>query len=474
MSLRIPPLWETGSSGLFDSSRDLFSGTPTLFPSASQPKSLKASSYLTWLRANLPKAWETPPHIRMIAQMLDRMDAGEFDRLLITMPPRHGKSETITVRLPLRFLAQHPEDNVLVTGYNQQFARKFGRKTRNLAESAGILSDDKTASDEWATAGGGLYMARGVGSPPTGTGFARIIIDDPVKNREEAESETYRNKVWDWYTDDIYTRLEPGGKLIVVMTRWHEDDLAGRAIVSEPGWKILKLPAIADEGDAMDRKAGEALWPNRYSVEALERIKRTIGDYAFEALYQCNPTPREGSLFQVSRIEIVDRSELPAGLDWTESWDVAATENDGDWTAGVDMAKHDGLYYVDPIRFRHEPSARNREMLNRALIVKPRRITVPQDPGAAGKESAQAFVRMFSGFNIRVRLQSGDKFVRAEPASAQVNAGNFRVVDGPFARAFIEELRQAPHGKHDDFIDAMSDAFNEIEGGIQAPAWQVW
>jgi predicted phage terminase large subunit-like protein len=402
------------------------------------------------------------------------MDAGQIDRLLITMPPRHGKSETITVRLPLRFLQQHPADNVLVTGYNTQFARKFGRKTRNLADAAGILSDDKTASDEWATSGGGLYMARGVGSPPTGTGFGLIVIDDPVKSRSEAESETYRNAVWDWYTDDIYTRLEPGGKLIIVQTRWHEDDLAGRAILSEPGWEVLKLPALAGEDDALGRKAGEALWPTRYTPEMFERIRTTQGDYAFEALYQCNPTPREGSFFKVSQLQVMSRGDLPAGLTWTQSWDVAATENDGDWTAGVDMAKHEGIYYVDPFRFRHEPSARNREMLNRARIVKPRRITVPQDPGAAGKESAQAFIRLFAGFNVSARVQSGDKFTRAEPYSAQVNAGNVRVIEGPHARDYIEELRQAPHGKHDDLIDASSDAFNEIEGAIQAPAWQVF
>lgn len=410
----------------------------------------------------------------MIARAIDRMDAGEFDRLLITMPPRHGKSETLTVRLPLRFLQQHPEENVLVTGYNAQFARKFGRKTRNLAATAGIVADDKTASDEWATSGGGLYMARGVGSPPTGTGFGLIVIDDPVKNREEAESETYRNKVWDWYTDDIYTRLEPGSKLIIVMTRWHEDDLAGRAIQSEPGWEILNLPAIAGDNDALGRKPGEALWPERYTVEAFERIKRTQGDYAFEALYQCNPTPREGSYFQVGKLQVVDRAELPAGLEWYLSWDLAASENDGDWTAGVAIAKHEGLYYVDAVRFQREPSTRNAEIRLHCQTMKPRRVTIPQDPGAAGKESAQSLIKFLSGFAVSSRLQSGDKFIRAEPYAAQVNAGNVRVVDGPFARAYIEELRQAPHGKHDDLIDASSDAFNELEGGIEAPPWQVY
>jgi predicted phage terminase large subunit-like protein len=317
-------------------------------------------------------------------------------------------------------------------------------------------------------------MARGVGSPPTGTGFGLIVIDDPVKSRSEAESETYRDKVWDWYTDDIYTRLEPGGKLIIVQTRWHEDDLAGRAIQSEPGWEILNLPAIAGDNDALGRKPGEALWPERYTVEAFERIKRTQGDYAFEALYQCNPTPREGSYFQVGKLQVVDRAELPAGLQWFLSWDLAASENDGDWTAGVAIAKHEGLYYVDAVRFQREPSTRNAEIRLHCQTMKPRRVTIPQDPGAAGKESAQSLIKFLSGFAVSSRLQSGDKFLRAEPYAAQVNAGNVRVVDGPFARAYIEELRQAPHGKHDDMIDASSDAFNELEGGIEAPAWQVY
>jgi predicted phage terminase large subunit-like protein len=446
---------------------------PQLFPQQYTPRS-STSDYQEWLSHHLPRGWEIPAHIQAIAKALDRVESGEIDRLLITMPPRHGKSETITVRLPLRFLQRHPTENVLVTGYNTQFARKFGRKTRNLADVAGILSDDKTASDEWATSGGGLYMARGVGSPPTGTGFGLIVIDDPVKSREEAESETYRNKVWDWYTDDIYTRLEPGGKLIIVMTRWHEDDLAGRAILSEPGWEILKLPAIAEEDDQIGRKPGTALWPNRYTVEMFERIRRTQGDYAFEALYQCNPTPREGAFFRVAQLGVVQRAELPAGLEWTLSWDLGATESGGDWTAGVAIAKKDGIYYVDPVRFQHEPDGRNKAIRQQCGLVKPRTVTVPQDPGAAGKESAQSLIRSLAGFAVKSRLQSGDKFLRAEGFAAQVNGGNVRVVEGSHARDYIEELRQAPMGKHDDMIDASSDAFNEIEGGIEVPEWQVF
>jgi predicted phage terminase large subunit-like protein len=401
--------------------------------------------------------------------------AGEVDRLLITMPPRHAKSETNTVRLPLFFLEQNPEKNVLVTGYNERFARKFGRKTRNLAQAKGIVAEDKSASDEWATHGGGLYMARGVGSPPTGTGFGLIVIDDPIRKRQDAESEVYRDAVWDWYTDDLYTRLEPGGAIVMVMTLWHEDDIAARAVASEPDkWTILKLPAIATEEDELGRKPGEALWPDRYSAADLLRFKSTIGDYGFEALYQCNPSPREGSFFKVGMIEIVKREELPAGLVWTDAWDLGATENDGDYTARVGCAMKDALYYIDPRRFRHEPSMRNRLIRQDADTRKPRRIMVPQDPGAAGKESAQALVRLLAGHNVRSERMSGDKFIRAEPFAAQVNGGNVRLVDGPDTAAYLEELRQAPNGKHDDMIDASSDSFNATAGVRDAPEWTVF
>lgn len=390
------------------------------------------------------------------------MVKGDVDRLLITMPPRHGKSETVTVRFPLYWLLNEPSANVLVTGYNERFARKFGRRTRNMALEKGLIAEDKTAADEWATTAGGLYMARGVGSPPTGTGFRLINIDDPIRRREDAESDVYRDKVWDWYTDDLYTRLEPGGALVMVMTQWHPDDVASRAVASEPGkWTVLRLPAIAQEDDQMGRKLGEALWPKRYTVESLERIRSTIGGYGFEALYQCNPTPKEGSLFKVGMIKIVKREELPAGLTWIDAWDLAATENDGDYSARCGCAQKDGIYYLDFRRFRHEPSMRNNLIRQDADLRRPRKILVPQDPGAAGKESAQYLVRLLAGHPVRSERMSGDKFVRAEPLAAQVNGGNVRIVENDCSSDAIEELRQAPNGKHDDLIDCASDAFND-------------
>jgi predicted phage terminase large subunit-like protein len=419
-----------------------------------------AHGYLGYLQSTLPRGWSAEAaHIRLIAEHLDKVERGEIDRLAIHMPPRHGKSETVTYRFPVRWLEKNPKHNVLVTGYNERFARKFGRRTRNLATERGIVSGDKAAADEWETKDGGLLMTRGVGSPPTGTGFNLIVIDDPVRRREDAESETLREKVWDWYTDDLYSRLEPSGAIVLIMTLWHEDDIGARAVASEPGrWTVLKLPAISDEG--------EALWPERFDVAALQRIrdvmKRTDGERSFEALYQQNPTPRQGNFFKVANLKIVDA--VPANLQQSRAWDIGAT-TDGDYTVGVKMGTTgDGKFYVlDVVRGQWTTDERDKMIRQTAALdgksVKQR---LPQDPGAAGKSQASAFVRLLQGFTVRTATVSGDKMTRADPFSSQVNAENVFLFAGQWNHAFIEEFRQFPNGKRDDQVDAAADAFNDI------------
>lgn len=427
-----------------------------------------AGTYHDFLKSTLPAQWTADPaHIRLIAEHLDKVERGEIDRLAIHMPPRHGKSETVTYRFPVRWLECNRTNNVLVTGYNERFARKFGRRTRNLAKSLRLTSGEKSAEDEWETTQGGLLMTRGVGSPPTGTGFNLIVIDDPVRRREDAESPTIREKTWDWYTDDLYSRLEPGGAIVLIMTLWHEDDIGARAVASEPGrWTVLKLPALAQESDPLGRKPGEALWPERYDEEALERrrnvMRKKDGERSFEALYQQNPTPREGAFFKVSNLEILDAP--PAGLRLVRAWDVASSESRGDYSAGVLMGtKGDGFYYVlDVVRGQWSSDERDRRMKQTAqLDGKAVRIQVPQDPGAAGKSLAQHLVRMLAGFPVTSSRVSGDKEIRADPVSSQVNAGNVKLIKGAWNKDFIEELRTFP-GKNDDQVDALADAFDDL------------
>jgi len=227
------------------------------------------------------------------------MTRGEIKRLMIFMPPRHGKSEQTTVRYPVWRLERNPQLQVIIAAYNQFFANKFSRKARRIAARRMVLAGDRNAVEEWETQAGGGLRVVGVGGGVTGQGADLCIIDDPVKNREEAESPVYREKVWDWYTDDLYTRLEPGAAVVLIQTRWHVDDLAGRILKSDdaPNWTVINLPAEAEDGDPLGREVGEALCPERYDKAALADIRRVLQS-AYAALYQQRPVPAEGAVFK--------------------------------------------------------------------------------------------------------------------------------------------------------------------------------
>ena len=426
-----------------------------------QPQNL----YLHWLKKTARKGFSYEPyHFQRIADLVWRMLTTDLDRVRIHMPPRHGKTETVTKRLAVYLLLHHPGVKILVTGFSQRFANSLSRSIReDYLRSGRELSGDSTAKDQWITLDGSIVMARGVGTPPTGDGFDFIIIDDPIRDRKLADSQVFRDSLEDWYVDGILTRTAPNCKIIGIWTLWHEDDLAGRldAKAQDGGdvWEVLKLPAINDQGDA--------LWPEVWPIEALNRKKaamtRNDGARSWEALYQQNPSPREGSFFKVSRLEIVDTA--PADLqNVVRAWDKAATEGDGDFTAGVKMAVKDGIYYIlDVVRGQWDSAERDRIIRQTAMMDTPSvSIRGPQDPGAAGKTDAQAFVRLLSGFAVRTEPVTGDKQLRADPFASQVNAGNVRIVACPWNRDFIEELRTFPLGKHDDQVDAAADAFKAL------------
>ena len=465
---------------------------PSTDPAQAQPETIPAQSspepdakkviapYRDFLVTTLPKGWTADaPHMKLIGEHLDAIDRGEIDRLAIHMPPRHGKSETTTIRYPVRYLMNNPEQNVLLTGFNERFARKLGRKARGIANQLadqGLMHLDraKKAADEWATTAGGLLMTRGVGSPPTGTGFWRIVIDDPIRKRADAESETFRENLWDWYTDDLYTRLEPGGAIILVMTLWHDDDVGARAVASEPNrWTVLKLPALADENDPLGRLPGEALWPDRWPVEALERTHRVMAKKGDErnwlALYQQRPTPREGAFFKVAKFQYCDA--VPAGLRIVRRWDMAATEGAGAYTVGVKMgtpmdkahAEYGKYFVLDVVRGQWSTDDRDKQIRATAeLDGKSVHVGGPQDPGSAGVDAAKAFVRNLNGFTARTDRVSGDKETRADPYSSQVNVGNVVLVRGPWNPDFVGEHRGFPDGKYKDQVDAAADAYNDL------------
>jgi predicted phage terminase large subunit-like protein len=197
-------------------------------------------------------------------------------------------------------MERDPAFRVCVGCYNQRFAEKFGRKARKIARQRFALSGERSAACEWETEAGGVFRACGVGSPPMGEGFDLLILDDPIKSRAEAESQAYRDRVWDWYTDDLYSRLEPDAAIILIVTRWHLDDIVGRIQSSEDAasWEFVTLPAEAEDNDPLGRQPGEALCPDRYPLAALADRRRVMGEAGYLAMFQQRPVPREGALFK--------------------------------------------------------------------------------------------------------------------------------------------------------------------------------
>lgn len=420
-------------------------------------------------------AWNVDyKYLQYLYETLEKVERGEIKRLIITLPVRHGKSEQGTVRFPIWFLSRDPTRRVAVASYNQTIANKFSRKARKIAKQFLDLSVERTAAEEWETVQGGTFRAVGVGGGLTGSGFDLLIADDTLKSREEAESETIREKIWDWYTDDFYTRREPGAAVVIISTRWHQDDLIGKILSSDTAheWTVINLPAIAKENDILGRKPGEALCPERYPIEQLEHTKNIIGEYAFASLYQQDPIPHEGGHFKPGNIGRVDK--LPEGRNFAfcRGWDMAASDMKGDYTVGVLMARDDQntFYILDVVRERMAPDTR--DQMIRDTAAKDKMMygdgvlqMAQQDPAAAGKMQAVAFRKMLAGYRVATEPISGNKMVLSGPYASQMNGSNVYFVGNTrrsWEQPYMEEMALFPAGKHDDAVDASAVSFNAL------------
>ena len=427
-------------------------------------------SFPDWLPTVTPSFNWHWPHLVHIQRQLQRVTDGEINRLMLFLPPRHGKSEMTTVRYPVWRLKRDPTMRVIVGAYNQTLANKFSRKARKIAAGELLSSRERAAAEDWETEQGGGLRAVGVGGGITGQGGDLIIIDDPVKNREEANSQTYRDKVWDWYTDDLYTRLEPNASMILIMTRWHETDLAGRILASEdaPNWTVISLPAFAEEGDPLHRPIGAALCPDRYDETKLDRIKMVLGDWSFAALYQQRPAPAEGGMFKLAAAEIVEA--LPMGGRWIRWWDKAASSKKGDFSAGVLLMAIKGLYYVADVQRGQWASDERDAIIKQTAALDWQRTNgecvtwQEQEPGSSGLDVARAFVKLLAGYAVNYEPSTGSKETRAMPLASQWNAGNVKILRGAWNAAYLDEMTSFPFGTHDDMVDATSGAFGKLAG----------
>lgn len=246
------------------------------------------------------ESYQIPRHLVTVARALEAIERGEQKRLIITIPPRHGKSMLCSQYFPAWYLGRNPDKYLITATYGQELSDDFGRKIKDQMRDPFFkllfpeceLRQDTQAASRMVTGAGGTYFGVGVGGPITGRGAHVLLIDDPVKNREEADSETIRRKIFEWYRSVAYTRLMPGGSVIVIMTRWHEEDLVGMVLKehAHENWVKIDLKAIADDG--------KALWPEAYTAQDLLKIRETLGEYEFSCLYQQDPMPAEGILFK--------------------------------------------------------------------------------------------------------------------------------------------------------------------------------
>lgn len=419
-------------------------------------------------------------HCELLADVLEKVASGEIKRLMVFLPPRHSKSEMVSRLFSAYYLRRNPHHFVGINSYAADLAFTLSRAARaNYIETGGEIKQDASAVKHWETPEGGGMWSAGVGGPITGKGAHLLIIDDPLKNAEEANSEVIREKHKEWYNSTFHSRQEPNAAIVLIQTRWHEDDLAGFLLADEEAtdeperWHIVCLPAISDdpqtfpdtctvEADFRTEK-GIALCPERYD-EAFHRKTRAKGERNFEALYQQHPTAKQGYFFDVTKLEIVDAAPVEAKR--VRGWDKAATPGDGDYTASTRIAKN-GIFYIEDVtRGQWDTSSRDKHIRQTAeLDTRSVKQMGEQEPGSGGKESAENFIRLLAGFSVAVERSTANKQERADPFSSQVNAGNVKLVRGDWNKSFIEELRQFPFGKHDDQVDSASLAFNELNGG---------
>ncbi len=474
-------------------------------------------------------------HNEMLGRYLERFARGEIKRLIIAAPPRSGKSELVSITLPAYILGRNPKAKILSASHTADLAKSFSRKVQRLIMSSsyrelfpgtalkdlppddmvGVASEWTQNDNQFDVIGhGDNYACFGVGAAPAGKGGDFILIDDPIRNRKEAESAKFRDDLWEWFLDDIETRDEGGAGMLVMATRWHEDDLTGRLLKTqraamasedpddEPDgekWIVLNLPALLEDedqrhtdevfGESDPRKIGETLWPWRWAgrrddlppdileEKALAKLKKrqTVNPYGFAALYQGSPNLRTGAFFDVTKIKVVTSAPFPIRRT-CRYWDKAATQDGGKRTAGIKMSLMDvpgalpgmekkALLVEHAIAGQWSTGIREKNIKDMAEM-DGRGVTIclEQEPGSAGVDSAQSTVGNLFGFHLFVDKVTGDKETRAEPLQGMMDNGLVYMLVGDWNLAYKDELRSFPRGTFKDQVDASSGACNYLAG----------
>jgi predicted phage terminase large subunit-like protein len=410
--------------------------------------------------------YRTAPHHERVAAKLEAVERGEIDRLMLMLPPRHGKSELASRHYPAWSLGRAPHKQFISVSATAELANDFGRDVRNIVASPEYralqfkdfgtqLAEDSAARGKWHTNQGGVYYSIGIGGSVLGRGADTMLIDDPFATMEDAQSELQRRRVWEWYTGTAYNRLMPGGAIVIIGHRMHEGDLQGRLLDQQAAggdrWHVVELPAISPEG--------EALWPEHYPMAALERIRLNTIPRFWSALYQQNPIPDEGNYFKAEWFHPVPRLPKPHEMRVYGGSDYAVTSDGGDYTvhAVVGLDYDDDPYLLDIWR----KQASSEEWIDAwcHLVKRWRPMGWAEEQGQI-RSGVGPFLerraRELKAYTVREQFPTrGDKGVRAQSFRGLVASRGLRILaTAPFRDEFVAELLRFPAGVHDDQVDA--------------------
>jgi predicted phage terminase large subunit-like protein len=424
---------------------------------------MAATSLIRFTEATFPR-YQTAAIHRKIAEQLERVERGEIDRLMLLVPPRHGKSELASRRFPAYYLGRHPTRQFISASAGGMLAEDFGRDVRNIIASPEFscifprtrLAEDSQAKGRWNTAQGGSYYAIGVNAAVMGRGAHVFLIDDPFGTMADARSEVMRKSVWDWYTGTVYNRLEEHGAIVVINHRMHEDDLSGKLLAQQAAggdqWEVMELKP--------DLEAGVALWPEKYPIESLERIRRNTMPADWSALYLQNPTPDEGTYFQAEWLRPYVNQPVLETLRIYGASDYAVTIGGGDYTChivvGIDPEWR--IYVLD--LWRAQTSADTWVETFCDLVEQWKPIGWAEETGqirAGVGPFLERRMRERQTYVARVQFPTrGDKAIRAQSIRGRMAMDGLYVpANAPWYPEFRSELLSFPAGKHDDQVDAL-------------------
>jgi predicted phage terminase large subunit-like protein len=417
--------------------------------------------------------WIPAKHLLHISTVVSTAirKGGQF--VMLTMPPRHGKSEIISVATPIWFLENWPDQRVALASYGADLATEFALKVRdaiNAEENEGLLTvklrRDRQRLDNFKTTEGGGMLTTGIGGSLTGKGANLLLIDDYVKNAEEALSDSQKEKAWNWFLSTAFTRLEPNATIIMLATRWDKKDLIGMVLelwveLEKAGFDppiIINLPAFARKNDPLGRQEGEPLWPERYDAKALGRIKATLGTYWFNALYQQDPPASLNGAMLGDKLKTIPKDKLPhpSTLKAMRIWDFAGTPDGGDWSVGKLMARHESgkIYILDLVRERVHSGSLQVLVRQTAELDGPGvKIWIDEEPASAGKMVVEHYQReVLPEFAVEGEKATGPIEVRAQPYLAAIERGDVYMVEAPWNMIVREEINAFPDGEFDDCV----------------------